>query len=109
MPISAPLIIRLRRLNSPRLTEESPNHAITIAVSSDNKVVGTSYETGNGKRKPSMPMKCIDQMPVPIEIAPPASQYRPLVRPKEATTRAARFSATKDAVTETTTESSTSQ
>jgi hypothetical protein len=29
---------------------------------------------GIGRRKASMPMKCIDQMPVPMDTAPPASQ-----------------------------------
>jgi hypothetical protein len=39
-------------------------------------------------------MKCIDQMPVPIETAPPINQYPAAVRPRDASTREAMSRAT---------------
>ncbi len=56
-----------------------------------------------------MPMKCMDQMPVPMESAPAVSQYALVRRPLDALTRAARSSATNEAAIDTTTESRTSQ
>ena len=41
-----------------------------------------------------MPMKCIDQMPVPMENAPPTSQYRAALVPRVTDTRDARSRAT---------------
>jgi len=41
-----------------------------------------------------MPMKCIDQMPVPMENEPPSSQYRAAFVLREATTRDTRSRAT---------------
>ena len=35
------------------------------AINSESRVIGISYDIGIGSRKASMPMKCIDQMPVP--------------------------------------------
>jgi len=69
----------------------------------------TSYPVGIGRRKASMPMKCVDQMPAPIDIAPPASQNHSTLRPRAALTREARFKATNDAFTATMTDSSTTQ
>src|SRR4030081_655696 len=48
-----------------------------------------SYESGMGRDKASIPMKCIDQMPVPIDMAPPAS-HSCAEEPVARATRAAR-------------------
>ena len=56
-----------------------------------------------------MPMKCMDQIPVPIDSAPPANQYALVRRWLDALTRADRSSATNEAAIATTTESRTSR
>ena len=63
---------------------------------------------GIGRLKASIPMKCMDQMPMPIENAPPISQSW-AERPLEAVMRVARSSAVYDAKIATMIESSTSQ
>src|SRR5882724_612259 len=55
-----------------------------------------------------MPMKCMDQIPVPMENAPPRSHRRP-GRPSEAEMREARSSAVYDASDATARETKTSQ
>jgi len=45
-----------------------------IAMNSDSSVMGRSYATGTGRWKASIPMKCIDQMPLPMDTAPAISQ-----------------------------------
>ena len=55
-----------------------------------------------------MPMKCIDQMPMPIAKAPPRSQET-AAAPVEAVRREARSSAVYEASTATRNESSTTQ
>jgi hypothetical protein len=47
---------------------------VTIAMINDSSVMGRSKATFIGRWNDSMPMKCIDQMPVPIDIAPATSQ-----------------------------------
>ena len=49
---------------------------IMIAMSSEARVVGMSYARAMGSEEASMPMKYIDQMPVPMATAPPESQRR---------------------------------
>src|SRR4051812_1799463 len=49
---------------------------MTMAMSSEARVVGMSYARAIGSEKASMPMKCIDQMPLPIASAPPMSHNR---------------------------------
>jgi hypothetical protein len=56
-----------------------------------------------------MPTKCIDQMPQPIETAPPASQRRAEGLLALLATREDRFNAVKETKMATTTESRTSQ
>src|SRR6185437_938217 len=56
----------------------------------------------------SMPMKCIDQMPMPIEAAPPSSQSRPARRSAPATRSVSRRAVYETRMA-TTTESVTSQ
>ena len=55
-----------------------------------------------------MPMKCIDQMPVPMENAPPSSQSF-AARPFEAVMRLVRSRAVYEASVATSTERTTSQ
>ncbi len=55
-----------------------------------------------------MPMKCIDQMPMPMATAPPSSHRRPPPRPASAT-RAASLSAVYETTIATRMESATSQ
>ena len=43
-------------------------------MASEAKVIGTSKDMVIGKRKASMPMKCMAQIPVPMHSAPAASQ-----------------------------------
>ncbi len=45
-----------------------------MATASEATVVCKSYDIAIGSLNASMPTKCIDQMPVPIAMAPPASQ-----------------------------------
>ena len=47
-----------------------------MATASETKVSAMSYRSAMGREKAIMPMKCIDQMPVPMAIAPPATQMR---------------------------------
>ena len=47
-----------------------------IAITSVPIVLATSYASEMGSENASMPMKCIDQIPPPIAIAPPPSQRR---------------------------------
>jgi hypothetical protein len=42
----------------------------------DIKTVGHSYSTGTGKLKARIPVKCLDQVPMPLAAAPPISQAR---------------------------------
>ncbi len=49
---------------------------VSIAITSEAIVLGTSYARGMGSENASMPMKCIDQIPPPIATAPPPSQRR---------------------------------
>ena len=65
---------------------------VTIAIARDKSVVGTSYRRGIGNEKASMPMKCMDQMPIPIANAPPRSHHR-LTERSAAATWAASFNA----------------
>src|ERR1700694_5595399 len=71
-PVSSPLPSSLRLVNVPALIEYSANVEIATAIRSDSNVIGMSYDIGIGKRNASMPMKCIDQMPVPSENHQPA-------------------------------------
>src|SRR5882724_12761340 len=57
-----------------RLAMESAKPDKPIATASEARVVPVSYESAIGKERASMPTKCIDQMPQPIDTAPPASQ-----------------------------------
>ncbi|MNQ64030.1 hypothetical protein D3C85_784340 [compost metagenome] len=52
---------------------------------------------GMGRLKASMPTKCMDQIPMPMANAPPASQYRAAGSPCEARTRLAIPNAVYDA------------
>ncbi len=46
----------------------------SIATRSDARTVGQWYSMDTGKRKASIPLKCIAQMPIPIAMAPPVNQ-----------------------------------
>src|SRR6202043_2549227 len=108
-PISSPLPSSLRVLNVPSLIEYSANVEIATAIRSDSNVIGMSYDIGIGKRNASMPMKCIDQMPVPSENPPPICQYNAVLRSFDAAMGEAKASATEEEMTATTTERTTSQ
>ena len=45
-----------------------------MATPSETTVVATLYRSTMGREKAIMPMKCIDQMPMPIATAPPTRQ-----------------------------------
>jgi hypothetical protein len=49
----------------------SANAAVIMAMNSEATVVGMSYARAIGSDKASMPMKCIDQIPLPVASAPP--------------------------------------
>ncbi len=91
-----------------RLTMYSANPDTTIAISIDNKVTGMLYPIGTGRLNASMPMKCIDQIPVPIEKAPPHSHQR-AATPLDEVIRLAKSSAVYDANIATSSERRTSQ
>src|SRR5688572_21568060 len=74
----------------------------------DNTVSGTSYPIGMGRLNASIPMKCIAQIPVPIETAPPINQTR-AESPLDAVTRVARSRAVYDAKIATSTDINTIQ
>src|SRR5690606_22056435 len=82
--------------SSGRLTSHSASAEATIGSSHDSAVIQKSYPIGIGSLNASMPMKCIDQIPVPIAIAPPISQAM-AVRPDADATRPAMLSAVYDA------------
>ena len=47
-----------------------------MATASETKVSAMSYRSAMGSEMAIMPMKCMDQMPVPMAMAPPATQMR---------------------------------
>jgi hypothetical protein len=59
---------------------------VIIAMNSEVTVVGMSYARAMGSEKASMPMKCIDQIPLPMASAPPSSHSRDSA-PRVRTTR----------------------
>jgi hypothetical protein len=61
-----PVVFRLKML--------SDTPAAKTPAKSESNTVGQSYSTGMGKLKASIPVKCIDQTPIPIAMAPPVSQ-----------------------------------
>jgi hypothetical protein len=77
-----------------RLVRYSANQDAATAISSDRTVIGTSYDIGIGVRSASMPIKCIDQIPLPMEAAPPANQKASDPFSWDATTRDVKSSAT---------------
>jgi hypothetical protein len=79
-----------------------------MAMNSEAMVVGMSYARAMGSEKASMPMKCIDQIPLPIASAPPTSQSRDNV-PCARATRAESRSAVCDTKMATATDRTTSQ
>ena len=80
----------------------------TMAIASEANVIEMEYLSGVPTEKASMPMKCIDQTPVPIATAPPSSQLRPTV-PRDSATRAASLSTVYETTIATTMERVTSQ
>src|SRR3569833_4463624 len=80
-----------------------------MAMSSDATVVGMSYARAMGSEKASMPMKCIDQMPLPIASAPPMSHNLLDGAAFARATRAERLSAVCDTKTATATDRAINQ
>src|SRR5258708_38874575 len=65
---------RFRMLSELRVAVYKAKPETTIAMNIDSSVVSTSYAMGIGRLNASMPMKCMDQMPMPMAKAPPSSQ-----------------------------------
>ena len=80
-----------------------------MAMSSEARVVGMSYARAMGSEKASMPMKCIDQMPLPIASAPPMSHNRLEGAAFVRATRAERLRAVCETNIATATDSATNQ
>jgi hypothetical protein len=55
------------------LASAKANAEVITAMNSEAIVVGMLYARAIGSEKASMPMKCIDQTPLPIASAPPMS------------------------------------
>ncbi len=79
---------------------------VSMATPSETKVVVTLYRSTMGSEKAIMPMKCIDQMPMPMAIAPPTRQNQTCTGLAFAT-RAASDSAVYETSTATAMESAT--
>src|SRR6476646_7498570 len=95
-PIRTPPAARRGKLRELRVTASSAKPETAIAISIEPSVMAMSYDMAMGSRNASMPMKCIDQMPMPIAKAPPSSQET-AAAPEEAMMRDARSSAVYDA------------
>src|ERR1700761_6850019 len=107
-PISpAPLVSRVQFIveKQPR---QSANAESAIAIASDRAVIHGAYPMGTGRLKASMPMKCIDQMPMPIATDPPTSHHLDAF-PWASVTRPAISSAVYEASIAISTEAITSQ
>ncbi len=107
-PISTPPAASRRQLRELRVTVSKAKPETTIAISIEAMVIPMSYAIGTGRLKASMPMKCIDQMPIPMANAPPRSQDT-AAAPVDAVMREARSSAVYEARAATRNESRTSQ
>src|SRR6185437_1806064 len=84
-PMMTELTASRRRDRSRRLEIASANKEVSIPMSRDARLISMLYRSGIATEKASMPMKCIDQMPMPIEAAPPSSQSIPARRSAPAT------------------------
>ena len=73
-PIRVPAPSRRLKPRRPELAIWSAKPEATMAITSEATVIGMSYAIGIGSSKASMPMKCMDQIPAPMEKAPPISQ-----------------------------------
>ena len=106
--ISVAPAIRLRTSSCGRRRMNSAIAETPIAMISDSSVVVGSKANGTGKWNASIPMKCIDQMPVPKEMAPATSHAHDFILLEPiALTRPAKSSAVYDAIMATATESAT--
>src|SRR3954462_9463729 len=81
---------------------------IRMAATSDTMVSGMLYEMATGNRYASMPMKCIDQMPMPPSATAAQATRARLGLPSALTMRPAQISATSDPANEMRNESATS-
>jgi hypothetical protein len=98
IPMIPAAIASAVRVSVGRVTVCSAKPEMMTAMSNDAAVIGRSKAIGIGRCSASIPMKCIDQMPVPMAQAPPISQYL-AVRGDAAVRRLARSRATYDAST----------
>ncbi len=74
-PVIVPPVTSAMRVAPPVSDEEDPDATMTIATARLAKVIGLSYPTGTpSTEKPTIAMKCMVQMPEPMEVAPRASQ-----------------------------------
>src|SRR6185312_104790 len=84
-PMMTELTASRRRDKSRRLEIASANSEVSIPMKRDARLMSRLYRSGMATEKASMPMKCIDQMPMPIEAAPPSNQSSPARRSAPAT------------------------
>ena len=72
--MTVPAIASLVRVSVARLTINSANPDTTTPITIEPKVMDRSKAIGIGRCSANMPMKCMDQMPVPMAKAPPINQ-----------------------------------
>jgi hypothetical protein len=105
-PISTPAGTNVETPSLGRVITIRARSDAAMATTTDSSISGKSYPIGTGKRKASMPTKCMLHIPRPITVAPPAIHPN-RVAPASDLTRPARSSAANEASMATITESTT--